>query len=406
VKGWERKSIGEVCTVVNGGTPKTNIAKYWAGAHLWITPAEMGKRQNPYVDDTSRKLTKSGLEDCSAKLLPANSVILSSRAPIGHLVINTAPMATNQGCKGLVPNKGLDSKFLFYYLGSIVDILNDLGTGATFKELSGAKLKEVLIPFPSLPEQRRIVAILDEAFAGLDAMRANAEKNLQNARDLFDSYLNAVFSEKGEGWVETTLGEIADFKNGLNFTQSSKGEIIRIVGVKDFKNFFWIPDDGLDSVQIDGTLGPAYELRENDILTVRSNGNKQLIGRCILAGPVSEKTSHSGFTIRMRIKSTEIEPRFLVRYLKSAAIHNSLIESGDGANISSLNQKALTALPIMFPSRDSQQSIITRFDELEVDSDRLQSLYRQKLAAISELKQSILQKAFTGELTTSESIAA
>ena len=281
-----------------------------------------------------------------------------------------------------------------------------LETGASYPAVNDAQVRGEKISFPPLPEQRRIVAILDEAFAGLDAMRANAEKNLQNARDLFDSYLNAVFSEKGEGWLETTLGRIADFKNGLNFTQSSKGEVIRIVGVKDFKNYFWIPDDGLDSVQIDGTLSPAYELQENDILTVRSNGNKQLIGRCILAGPVSGKTSHSGFTIRIRVKTGEIEPRFLVRYLKSAAIHNSLIESGDGANISSLNQKALTALPVMFPSRHLQQNIVKRLEELEIDSDRLESLYRQKLAAIAELKQSILQKAFAGELTSSESIAA
>ena len=100
--------------------------------------------------------------------------------------------ATDQGCKGLVPGRALDHKFLFYYLGSIIGLLNDLGTGATFKELSGGKLKEVSIPFPALSEQRRIVAILDEAFAGLDAMRADAEKNLQNARELFDRALQSA----------------------------------------------------------------------------------------------------------------------------------------------------------------------------------------------------------------------
>jgi type I restriction enzyme S subunit len=91
---------------VNGGTPKTGVAACWGGMHMWITPAEMGGRGDPYVEETERRLTDAGI--AAANLLPPNSVILSSRAPIGHLVINTVPMATNQGCKGLVPKVGLD----------------------------------------------------------------------------------------------------------------------------------------------------------------------------------------------------------------------------------------------------------------------------------------------------------
>src|SRR5581483_5645200 len=114
---WREATSGEVCDVVNGGTPKTGVATNWGGPHLWITPAEMGGRGDPYVAETERQLTNAGL--ASANLLPVHSVILSSRAPIGHLVINTAPMATNQGCKGLVPKAGLNHKYLFYYLKSI-----------------------------------------------------------------------------------------------------------------------------------------------------------------------------------------------------------------------------------------------------------------------------------------------
>ncbi len=228
-------------------------------------------------------------------------------------------------------------------------------------------------------------------------MRAKAEKNLLNARDLFDSYLNAIFSEKGEGWVERTLGEVADFKNGLNFTQSSKGEVIRIVGVKDFKNYLWVPMTGLETVQIEGALSPAYELQQNDILTVRSNGNKQLIGRCILAGTVEGKVSHF---IQDSIPGPSIRrdrAEYLVRYLKSCSHSKLLIESGDGANISSLNQKALTALPVFYPKKDLQQEIVSRLEAVETESERMEAVCRQKLAAIAELKQSILQKAFAGE---------
>ena len=163
-QGWEESTIGEVSEIVNGGTPKTGVSEYWNGKHLWITPAEMGKRQSPFVKNTERKISGAGLKNSSAKLLPVNSVILSSRAPIGHLVINKEPMAFNQGCKGMIPNSNLFYKFLFYYLFYNVDLLNSLGTGATFKELSGSKLKDVSIPLPPLPEQKRIVAVLDEHF--------------------------------------------------------------------------------------------------------------------------------------------------------------------------------------------------------------------------------------------------
>jgi len=206
MKGWQQKSIGEVCEVVNGGTPKTNVAPYWGGDRLWITPAEMGKRNSPYVSDTERKLTDLGLNDSSARMLPPHSVILSSRAPIGHLVINTEPMATNQGCKGLVPTKSIDHKFLFYYLGSIVELLNELGTGTTFKEISGSRLKEVPLPVPPIQEQRRIASILDEIFERIAVAVANAEKNLANSHELFESYLNSIFTHKGKGeWVETSV---------------------------------------------------------------------------------------------------------------------------------------------------------------------------------------------------------
>ena len=144
---------------MNGGTPKTGVAEYWGGKHQWITPAEMGKRSSPYVSQTERTLTDAGLQNSSARPMPKHSVILSSRAPIGHLIINTVPMSTNQGCKGLIPGKEIDYKFLYYFLGANVDLLNSLGTGTTFKELSAGKLKEISLPVPPLDEQQRIVGL-------------------------------------------------------------------------------------------------------------------------------------------------------------------------------------------------------------------------------------------------------
>lgn len=153
------KPLGEIAEILNGGTPDTKVKEFWNGDNLWITPKDMGKLESIYVGDTERKITDKGLKNSSAKLLPINSVILSSRAPIGHLAINTKPISTNQGCKGIVPNKNLDSLFLYYFLKHSVELLNELGTGTTFKELSGSKLATVSVPFPPLEEQQRLVSI-------------------------------------------------------------------------------------------------------------------------------------------------------------------------------------------------------------------------------------------------------
>ena len=156
-EGWVKKHLGEVCEIYNGGTPSTNIPEYWDGGIQWITPKDMGKSKDMYVSHCERTISQEGVEHSSTKVLPERSVIVSSRAPIGYVAINEVPMATNQGCKGFVLGKEIYPEFLYYFLLSSTDLLNKLGTGATFKEVSGKKLAGIELPFPSLPEQQRIV---------------------------------------------------------------------------------------------------------------------------------------------------------------------------------------------------------------------------------------------------------
>src|SRR6185369_13217197 len=120
---------------------------------------------------------------------------------------------------------------------------------------------------PNLKEQRRIVGILNEAFEGMAIARANAEKNLQNARELFEAHHSSVFSRVRKESVNRSLGEIATFRNGINYTKQSKGSSVPIIGVKDFQNHFWVPSDGLDSVTLDGDLSDADTVAEGDILS-------------------------------------------------------------------------------------------------------------------------------------------
>lgn len=294
----------------------------------------------------------------------------------------------------------IEPKYLFYHLKCFWRDRNlNKQFGSATNYLKIGNFKDYEVSFPPIPEQKRIVAILDQAFADIEQARAKTEQNLKNARELFESYLQQVFSQRGEGWVETTLGAVAEFKNGLNFSQSSKGEKLKVVGVKDFKSNFMVPFEQLDTIQIDGDLSESYELKENDIITVRSNGNKRLIGRCLLMGKVVNKTSYSGFTIRIRLEDKSVFARFLAYYLKSSSTHELLINSGEGANISNLNQKILTSLPVAFPHFDKQVQLVNCIEKVEAESQELEKVYANKLKTIDVLKKSILQKAFSGELT-------
>lgn len=172
--------LGDVCKIVNGGTPKSNVKMYWEGDIQWLTPKDMGKIDGKYVDLTERQITKDGLNNSSAKLVPENSVILSCRAPIGHVFINTIDMSFNQGCKGLVPTAEIITEYLYYFLFSSKQLLNDLGTGTTFKEISGKTLANVELLLPPLAEQQCIVAKLTDAFAEIDTVFATTALAKEN----------------------------------------------------------------------------------------------------------------------------------------------------------------------------------------------------------------------------------
>ena|SRR5690606_35238086 len=185
---WEVRAIEDIAEkIAQGGTPDTTVPEYWNGEIPWITPAEMGDDAlHHYTERTVRALTKRGLQNSSAELLPAHSVIISSRAPIGYVTINTVPMATNQGCKGIVPKQNIYHEFLYYSLLRAKRRLNDLGAGAGFKEISSSSLKTFKIPLPQRAEQQKIadcLSSLDELIElqaqKLDALKAHKKGLLQ-----------------------------------------------------------------------------------------------------------------------------------------------------------------------------------------------------------------------------------
>ena len=400
-EGWRLATVGDVCGVINGGTPKTDVPDYWGGRHNWITPAEMGKRPSPYVDESTRKLTDLGLANSSAQLIPPHSVILSSRAPIGHLVINTRPMATNQGCKGLVPRELLHHKFLFFYLSSIVDHLNELGTGTTFKELSGGKLKEVQLPLPPLSEQKRIVAILDEAFEGIDRAIANTEKNLANARELFNSYISNIFEMGGKSWEKSTIGDEVSLLTGFAFRSQAYTSDVNGVPLLRGDNIVqgklrW--DDVKRWPGSDRAAYCDYEMAEGDIVLamdrtwIKAGIKFARITRADLPALLVQRVA------RMRCKQA-LSNSFLFYLLGSKQFEKYVLDIQTGLGVPHISGGQIQAFRFKRPDLATQQRIVDNMDAMRARCETLVANYERKLTLLNELKSAILQKAFTGELT-------
>lgn len=405
---WRTATIGDVCEVVNGGTPKTGVTEYWHGTHNWITPAEMGNRASPYISESIRKLSDAGLKNSSAQQVPPNSLILSSRAPIGYAVVNTVPMAFNQGCKGLVPSDKLDTMFLFYYLTSIVRVLDDLGTGATFNELSAGKLRTVPLPLPPISEQRSIVAVIDEAFAGINDAIAHAEKNLANARELYSGYTTSIFATSDQSWVCLTVEELVlrniiarplDGNHGdihpkqADFTECGVPFIMAsdlIDGAVDQANCRFI------SSRQANTLRKGFA-KDGDVLL----SHKGTIGRAAVL-----KTTHEHVVLTPQVTYYRIldhavlATRYMYHFFQSASFQEEISRiAGGGSTRAYIGITSQLKLHISFPPVEEQRVIAAALDTLADKVSRLQQIYAQKLQTLAELKQSILQKAFAGELT-------
>jgi len=228
-KGWKYKKIKDVGEVIGGTTPSTTNPEFWGGDICWISPAELHGEH--YLYDSIKKITAKAVSAKSLKELPVGTVILSSRAPIGKIAINKVPMYCNQGFKCVVCGPELYNEFLYWWLYGKVDYLNSLGTGATFKEISKTVVENIVVPIPPLDEQQRIVSRLDAAFAHIDELKANAEKQLSEARALFQKALTKAMEPK-EGWEEMTLSPSLQDE----IQRKTTGAALKQINIKDLRN--------------------------------------------------------------------------------------------------------------------------------------------------------------------------
>ena len=401
MKGWQTKKLGDLVEVQNGYAFSSK--DYSESGHFLM---RIGNVQNGYISTADPKFIKLPSDGSLRRfVLSEDDILVSLTGNVGRIGViqeSHLPAALNQRVARISIRKDSPAtrELLLLFLCSdwFREELISAGHGAAQQNVSTKDLVEIEIPVPPLAEQQRIVGLLDEAFEGLATAKANAEKNLQNARALFESHLQSVFTQRGPGWVEKPLGEISDFKNGLNYNKSSGGQTLPVVGVADFQDNYFVPLSELQSATIDGDLADNYAIQPNDILTVRSNGSKHLVGRCMLVGDVDEVVSYSGFIIRIRFDAKIIFPQYLLHFMKCQVTRDILTAGGGGANITNINQEKLSTLLVPLPPYRFQIKLAAALDHLREETQRLARLYERKVAALEALKKSLLHQAFSGAL--------
>lgn len=193
--GWLLTTLNKIGQIISGGTPSTSIQDYWGGDVSWISPVDLSKYESKYISKGAKSITQLGLLKSSAKLMPAGSVLFSSRAPIGYVVIAAQELCTNQGFKSIIPNDSIYNEYLYYILKASKRQADNLASGTTFKEISLTNFSIIEIPLPPLAEQHRIVEKIEELFSELD----KGIETLKIAKQQLKVYRQAVLKYAFEG---------------------------------------------------------------------------------------------------------------------------------------------------------------------------------------------------------------
>jgi type I restriction enzyme S subunit len=389
-KGWEECNLEDYIKLIDyrGRTPvktETGVrlitAKNVKLGFLQLEPQEFINPDN-YESWMTRGIPNYG------------DVIFTTEAPLANVaqIDSNEKLAFAQRIIVMQPHpRKIDQSFLKYLLLS-PDVRKDIlsnGTGATVQGIKSSLLKKIKISFPSLTEQQRIVTILDEAFESIDQAKANTEKNLQNAKELFQSELNSIFINKGVGWVEKKLGEVCKLTRGQNppkskFIPTPKDGYVRFYQIRDG----WADDYAVyvpDSPQL-------HKVEPDEILMVAYRH----IGRAF-------RGVSGAFNVALckisNVRRDILDDDYLFYLIPTDIVRGELLKRSERSLIPSMSVEHLKEILIPMPSLKTQQKIVIQLDTLSSETKQLEENYRKKLESLEELKKSILQKAFSGELT-------
>ena len=457
--GWATITLGEVATIVGGGTPKTSdIANFEEGEIPWITPKDLSGYRQKYIARGARNITRRGLNSSSARLLPANAILFSSRAPIGYVAIASVPVTTNQGFKSFVLPDGIDPSFVYFYLSHSREMVQGLGGGTTFKEISKAIAATIPLPLPPLPEQRRIVAAIERHFSRLDAAIASLERAQANVKRYRTSVLKAACDSelvpteahlaKSEGRdyepADQLLARILSERRARWQAQAKRPRKYREPVAPDTSNLpdppeAWVwatVEQGLVRSEYGTSVKCSYEmgglpvlripniargeinlhdlkyatrplqmdsasaLQVGDVLMCRTNGSVRLIGRTAVV-KAKFKTLHSfaSYLLRFRFVDTQTLPQW-IHIFATSPLGRAFIESNaaSSAGQHNVSLKLIHGMPVALPPLAEQRRIVAEVERRLSAIQQAEETVEANLARAERLRQSILKQAFSGKL--------
>ena len=412
---WVDVEIGEIAEVIGGGTPKANDANNFTAPGdgiAWLTPADLSGYKAKEIARGTRDLTLQGYQSSSAKLMPKGSLLFSSRAPIGYVAVAANEIATNQGFKSFVFSDGVDPSYAFYYLKSIRQLADSLGTGTTFKELSGATAKTLPFRLAPTAEQTCIAVKLDELLAQVDTLKARIDGIPSLLKRFRQSVLAAAVSGRlTEDWHEEchapsyqqkTIGKLfklIDGDRGPNYPKKNDYQphgYCLFLSTKNVRKYgFDFNDKCFISEEKHQALRAGLLSRGDIVITTRGTlGNVASYDESV---PFDVVRINSGMLILRKIEP-ELENEFFKILIASPSFQKLIDDQRSGSAQPQLPAKIIREFQVSIPFVREQTEIIRRVEQLFAFADQLEARVKAAQARIDHLTQSILAKAFRGEL--------
>jgi type I restriction enzyme S subunit len=390
--GWRLRPLGEITSVVNGTTPASGNGSYWGGDIVWITPVDLGRLDGVEIRGSDREITSEGFQSCNLTLVPAGAVVMSSRAPIGHLGIAAVELCTNQGCKSFVPGPEVDSCFLYYALKRSVWKLQQIGSGATFSEVSKTQCEAFEIPLPPLPEQQRIAATLREQMAAVERARAGAQARCDAADALAAACLRAVFdAPKAAKWPTKRLGQVLVPHKEIIHPGDRENGRARFVGLEHLESHTGrrIGSLPLDLARLTGRK-PTFRRGQIVYGYLRPYLNKVWIAEFDGCSSVDQ------FAYEVRSELADV--RFVAWFMRSPTyLRRSDVVTTTG-QLPRIGIEQIAAVEIGLPSLDEQCAVANEIDRRFTTHQKLRELLCDEGDAIDRMPAALLRQAFAGEL--------
>lgn len=401
--GWRTERLGDVCDFATGGTPASSVREYYEGGDInWVVSGDVHKKQ---IWDCEKKITGLGLQNSTARMLPKDSLLIALNGQgktRGTVAMLRVEAACNQSIVCMTPKnrQELQVEYVYYYLEAHYQDIRNITGDKDRRGLNMPILRALEVPIAPLPEQQRIVGILDETLDGLAAATARAETNLENADALFESHLHAVFTQRGEGWVERTLGDIAQVKGGKRVPKGYK----LLTEPTDFPYLRVSDFTGSGTIDMSDLRYVSPEVHREIKRYVISSKDLYLsiAGTIGKTGIIPEELDGANLTENAcrLVFNPGISNRFVYYFTQTP---DFVEQAGVNTRTSAQPKLALSRLATIkfgIPNLAEQERLADEFDALREETQRVESLYRRKLAALEELKQSLLHQAFAGQLGT------